>query len=379
MRAGDASVVIAGFGSADDVPDFGSKSSWLHLGKRADGRLVSRAFSVALAIPRLVKLLRIRPAPEVIIARNIEMLLLASVVQKMSKNINLAIVYECLDIHRLQLANNLKGRVLRRLEAGLVKRSSAIVTSSPAFKSNYFSRFDDLPQDIILLENKVLELSGGKKETDAPSLSAAAPAWKIGWFGTLRCEKSLRALSEFAKHAEKQFKIVLRGRPALSVHKDFFGEIAANPNVDFGGSYQNPEDLEEIYSQVHFAWLIDFYEEGQNSDWLLPNRLYEGCRFGVVPVALAGTETARFLQKLNIGIILPDIRQETLLKCLINMTPPQYAALRKQVLAVDLGRWSHFREDSIAFVRFLARLSNHKAECEQAVDTSARPEAEANT
>ena len=39
---------------------------------------------------------------------------------------------------------------------------------------------------------------------------------------------------------------------------------------------------------VHFTWAIDFYEAGANSDWLLPNRLYEGGAHGAVPIALAG-------------------------------------------------------------------------------------------
>ena len=81
-------------------------------------------------------------------------------------------------------------------------------------------------------------------------------------------------------------EVDLRGRPALDAMPDFHDKVARTKNVAFHGAYRNPEDIGTIYGQVHFSWVIDFYEEGQNSQWLLPNRLYEGCRFGAVPVAM---------------------------------------------------------------------------------------------
>ena len=107
-------------------------------------------------------------------------------------------------------------------------------------------------------------------------------------------------------------EIILRGRPALTEFEDFHGFVDAQPHMRFEGPYRNPEDLAAIYSDVHFAWAIDFFEEGKNSQWLLPNRIYEGCLHGAIPIALAGTETAAFTQKHGIGIVIPDIGQSTL-------------------------------------------------------------------
>ena len=58
--------------------------------------------------------------------------------------------------------------------------------------------------------------------------------------------------------------------------------IDANPDLSFLGPYAWPGDLPDIYGGVDVAWLIDRYQAGQNSDWLLPNRLYEGCLNGAV-------------------------------------------------------------------------------------------------
>ena len=115
---------------------------------------------------------------------------------------------------------------------------------------------------------------------------AAGEPWKIGWFGALRCRKSLELLAAFTRQMDGRFEVVLRGRPAYSEFDDFDGLVAAEPYIRFAGPYRNPEDLAAIYGEVHFSWAIDFFEEGLNSSWLLPNRLYEGCRFGAVPIAM---------------------------------------------------------------------------------------------
>ena len=48
------------------------------------------------------------------------------------------------------------------------------------------------------------------------------------------------------------------------------------------------------------------------SAWLLPNRIYEGCRYGTVPIAIEGTETARFIAGRDIGFVLKDASVEGL-------------------------------------------------------------------
>lgn len=357
MQAGGAKVTLAGFthGVEELAEDTGTKT--ISLGNRNDGQLWKRAKTVAIAIPKLMQLRRRNLFANIIVARNIEMLFLAFVSNRLSGKRNISIVYECLDIHRMQLGSGLKSRALRWLEGTLIKRSSAIVTSSPSFITNYFNQFENARQKVLLVENKLLEV---EEVEDAPvpleTLSDES-LWKIGWFGTLRCKQSLLALSEFSSQRKNQFKIVLRGKPALSVHDDFFDQIKRSPNVEFLGRYRNPEDVGAIYRGVNFSWLIDFYEEGQNSKWLLPNRLYEGCRFGAVPIALSGTETARFLEEHEIGIILPDAEPETIASHLAELTPARYADLRNSVVSIHKSMWSHSKEDSLDFVRFLTRLS----------------------
>jgi succinoglycan biosynthesis protein ExoL len=47
-------------------------------------------------------------------------------------------------------------------------------------------------------------------------------------------------------------------------------------------------------------------EAGFNSDWLLPNRLYEGGYFGVPAIATAGTQTAKWIEARGAGFTVDE-------------------------------------------------------------------------
>ena len=179
---------------------------------------------------------------------------------------------------------------------------------------------------------------------------------KPGTLGAIRCRKSLDLLSAFTRRMEGRFEVVLRGRPAYSEFDDFDGRVAREPFIRFEGPYRNPEDLPAIYGAVDFTWAIDFFEEGRNSLWLLPNRLYEGCRHGALPIVLDGTETARLARERGIGITLSDDRPETLAGRFAGFDAATYEALHADLAGLGARPWLLDRADCAAFVQRLAAL-----------------------
>lgn len=114
----------------------------------------------------------------------------------------------------------------------------------------------------------------------------------------------LALLDALTRATPNRYRVVLAGRPALDVLPGFHAVVAANPDLRFDGAYAYPSDLPRLYGGVHLAWLVDRYDAGENSDWLLPNRLYESGACGVPPICLAGTEVARRAGELGIGLTL---------------------------------------------------------------------------
>src|SRR6185312_12560894 len=118
---------------------------------------------------------------------------------------------------------------------------------------------------------------------------------RIGWFGVIRCRRSLQLLANLVTALPGVVEVIIRGRPRRKVIPDFDRLLATTPGLSFLGEYDRHTELAALYGDVHFAWAVDFYEAGLNSDWLLPNRLYEGTLYGAVPLVLDSVETGRWL------------------------------------------------------------------------------------
>lgn len=354
LRDGGAAVSVAGFRRAGSAaPDLGP-GDHVTLGETFDARFVQRILAVAKASEPLRWRMRGRARPDVILARNLEMLFLAGRLRSAWREPP-PVAYECLDIHRLLLRPDLVGRTLRGIERRLLRDADLLITSSRAFVQDYFEAYRQSELPVALVENKVYGAGAARGHNPALGPTAEGPI-RIGWFGALRCRKSLEILADFAGRMNGRVEVALRGRPALTEFADFHGAVAAHAFLSYGGPY-GPGDLAELYSGVHLAWAIDYFEAGQNSAWLLPNRIYEGCLHGAIPVALAGTETAAFIQRLGIGIVLPDTKAKTLIASIGSLDAAALRRLAEAVAAVPATTFAAGVADARSLVRRLAGVA----------------------
>jgi succinoglycan biosynthesis protein ExoL len=356
FEAGGAEVTLAGFRRASKIPPALERLSPIDLGRTRDGRFAQRLAAVASAALSLGVTLKGAARPDVIVGRNLEMLALAARARARFWP-GVPVVYECLDIHRLLLGHNAVSRAMRAAERRLCRDVALILTSSPAFVRDYFRPLARIDTPVALLANKVVELDGAPRAAreKRPSPPAGTP-WIIGWFGALRCRRSLELLSAFTRGMEGRFEVVLRGRPARSELPDLERFVTAEPFMRFEGPYRYPEDLAGMYGAVHFCWAIDFFEAGLNSDWLLPNRLYEGCCYGTVPIAMRHTETGRFLADRGMGLLLDEAAPAALGRLLGPLGEAGFRPLRERILAEDRATWVCDLSDCRALVERLANL-----------------------
>jgi hypothetical protein len=111
-----------------------------------------------------------------------------------------------------------------------------------------------------------------------------------------------------------------------------------------------------MYGNVHFCWTIDYYEQGKNSAWLLPNRLYEGLFNGAVPIALAGVETAQWLIRRKVGMVLNEPLDQRLGDALAGLSDDRYNEFAEAVSAIPR-----------------AELNTDEAECRELVNALCAP------
>lgn len=300
---GGADVILLGFSRVKHPPTEVSGVPAILLGRTRESKFLDRAMAVALALVRTRHWRKLIRNADAIVGRNLECIAVAAAARR-----DVPLVYEVLDVHRLLVGRGVDGRILRFVEGTLIKRCALIITSSPAFVREHLSRYPALPK-ALLVENKVVD-TAVRPAPPRPVDRSHGPPWRIGWFGRLRCRRSLLFLADLARSSNGRIEVDLCGTIDLPLRDLLEKTVLAAPHMAYHGHYTYA-DLPRIYGAVHFAWAIDFFEEGLNSSWLLPNRLYEGCLNGAVPIALANVETGAWLARHGIGVIGSSLEEIT--------------------------------------------------------------------
>lgn len=287
---------------------------------------------------------------DIFYARNLDMALLAAWAKR-TTGARAHLVYECLDIHRFMTRGDALGAVMRGLERQLLKGCERVVISSPAFEREYFAKRHPGRARTHLIENRMPSgFAYGARP--APRADGAGPI-TIGWFGNLRCARSLDLLLALADRFPDRVRLKLRGAPAKAAVGDFEARIGARGNVRFEGRYRWPEDLASIYADVDLVWAGDFHDPGANSKWLLPNRLYEGGYYGAPPLAPADCETGRWIEAHGFGFTLSEPLEQSLPAFINALTPQAISAARARVLAAPE---SVFLQDEAEILDLLASI-----------------------
>lgn len=321
-----AKVTLAGFRRADSKKEPIGSTAIIDLGVTADGRLMQRAWRVLCHCVSPGRLKHKAAQADVIVARNLETLVIGRRILHPGQRL----VYECLDIHRLLLGQGWKTRLLHRIEQWALARTALILCSAPLFISEYFNRRRGWTGPTLLSENKVPPQAVPTELIPPPP---AGPPWVIGWFGMLRCQRSLAILRNLAAEAQGQIKVVIAGIPSdAEFGTDFAAQLADEPHVEFLGRY-SAADLPDLYRRIHFIWAIDYFEEGLNSAWLLPNRLYEGLAHGAIPLAQRDVATGQWLTGHGVGVTFDEPATQ-LSAFLSDLSEQDYSALHQAVVAL---------------------------------------------
>lgn len=325
MTSGGASVRAGGF-CRDTAPARIGSIVPTTLGTTGDMQMLQRVKAVLANVVDRRGARKVVEGAQVIVARNLESLAIAAAVRRPEQRL----VYECLDIHRLLLGDGMAARLVQRVQRHLLRKVDLIVTSSPAYIERYFRGKAGYAGPILLVENKIWGVA------PVAARSRGAPPWRIAWLGMLRCRRSAQLLSRIAAAANGAIEVTIAGRVAYASIPDFDAIVAASPHLNYVGAY-TVADLPRLYGQADFAWVVDFYEEGQNSAWLLPNRLYESLGFGCVPIAQNGVEIARWLSTAGAGLCFDDLAEDVAPR-LAALTVADYAALADAVEAIPAER-----------------------------------------
>ncbi|MBS0235695.1 MAG: glucosyl transferase [Proteobacteria bacterium] len=310
----------------------------IDLGRTEDGyygRRLTRLWQAIVVLRRHRDLLR---TADVIYARNIDMLIVARIAKAMAGS-DAPLVYEALDVHPAMTKRTGIGPILRSVERHLLKACSLLVVSSPTFIDRYFVPVQGYRGPWFLLENKVFADDGWQPESPArEEKSAVSPIWTIGWFGVIRCQRSLDILQRIAAALPDRIVVHLRGIPSEPdrITKEKLERLSSTTrNIFYFGPYRNPQDLPQMYGAVDLTWAVDFSAAGANSDWLIPNRLYEGGLYGVPAIARRSTATGKVVEEDGRGWCLDEPFETNLAHFLRTLDGASYTEMRATLCKKD--------------------------------------------
>jgi succinoglycan biosynthesis protein ExoL len=318
----------------------------IDLGETWNGRLAARALSILKERFVTKQYAGQLEGVSAIVARNLDVLVLGGHARACAAQ-GVPLIYECLDIHGSMLGSGPASRVLRGLEAFYLKKCAGLIVSSPGFVREYFEPFQHVRLPWLLVENKY-----GGAAVPASGPTPQAP-WKIGWFGHLRCSRSFRMLQELTEAMGGAVEVIIRGKVRLDESVRFEEAVKESKYISFGGPYRY-EDVPALYGEIHYCWAIDYFQEGANSAWLLPNRIYEATANGVVPIALEQVETGRWVKAHGCGVLVQEPVAE-LTAFFRGLTAQAYAEQRARVAAVPAADVLSNAGDNSALVDFIVR------------------------
>ena len=219
---------------------------WPHveLGQIANERLWRRLVQIIKALRPVIAGRGVLADADLLVARNIDMLVLTWVAQRIAGR-DIPVIYECLDIHGIFTRRDIVGRIARAVERIMLRRAALLVVSSPGFVEHYFRPVQNHGGAWHLLENKLWF-------EDHPLPRPAAPRdpgrpLVLGWVGAIRCGPSLDLLCATARACGASVTVLIRGVIHDHALPDFHTRIARIPNIRYDGPYRYPDGLTGVY------------------------------------------------------------------------------------------------------------------------------------
>jgi succinoglycan biosynthesis protein ExoL len=294
-----------------------------NLGYMAHGSVLARLPVILRALREIRNPLR---HADVAFAFGADMHLLAWLATDRRKVIHLR---EVADIPRILSAGSVSAKLARALERWSMRHVDCLIVTSDAFVRSYYR--DQLRREPGLwheLPNKISPGHAGSRP--APDLSIGAGPITIGYFGLIRCRRSLEILSMLAARAPETHRVVLRGH--LMTDFPVQETVERLPNFEYLGPYDSPRQLAELYAACDLVWsCYPFEPANRNAALAKTNRFYEACYFRRPQVAQQGTQDADMVHRLGIGQVVQLLDPEATIRQLLQIDRDDLREMRRRI------------------------------------------------
>jgi succinoglycan biosynthesis protein ExoL len=242
------------------------------------------------------------------------------------------IVLDICDIVGDMVGSSLKARLLRLFERIMIRKIHLLVVTSQAFVTEYYEKIQGLRKlRYIVVENKLT------KETCKPLPldpdNDIQHGLRIGYFGMIRCQRSIDILNMVAKKGNGKASVYIRGVALDSKVGDLANDTRDNPWIEFAGPYLSPKDLPQLYQKVDIVWVCYPYKTKKTGNWrwAKTNRFYESCYYKKPMIALSGTQDGNIVADKELGICFDLSDVDSCAEQILNISQDNLKAWRSNI------------------------------------------------
>jgi succinoglycan biosynthesis protein ExoL len=315
------------------------------LGKISHGDYFKRFIKIITVIPRIRKAIKVSDA---VFTSGPDMAFLALIA---SVGLKTPVVLEVGDIRDIQLDKGISGKIVRYFDKLLVDSCELLVVISQGFKSDYYEGRIKTKTPILLIENKLefVEENERNNITKYYSLNNETRkdnVLKIGYFGLLRDEWSLKVLENIAMKRPSQIEIILAGYPSHPI-ENLEERIAGYKNIKYLGQYKSPADLPVLYNQIDMVWACypPIGENDWNFKWGRPNRFFESCFFKKPLFIRGGCHCANDIKYFDIGNIINETDVEITANKIVSIEADEIEVWKRNMEKLPLNLFMYTTEE----------------------------------
>ncbi len=261
------------------------------------------------------------------------------------------IAMEAMDITTIQVAEGLKGRIVRAIDRFIVKRCRLLVVLTAEYYRYFHDRLG-VNTPSLIIESKVerpraaagrgaTATNPGSRRKDIPLVNRPL---RIGYFSLVRDQWSLDVLARLVGGSKGKFQAVIAGTVSPRIRR-FDKFLSKNPEIEYQGAYRYPDDLPALYGSVDLVMAC--YPPLVPYCWSRSSRFYESAFYGCPLIVRAGSSDAAEVAQHQIGLV-------------VKHSSPDDAA--KEIGAITAADWVHWR-DNVASLP--SHLYCHTTEAEE--------------
>lgn len=227
-------------------------------------------------------------------------------------------IYEIGDFAYLGL-NKIVRNLIQFIDLKMIRKSLLTVLASKGFLNYMKEKTKKISENkILVIPNKMpAEIQKYDRSID---LLNNTESLRFGFVGVLRYPKTVGRFIKIIGEKYPQHSFIFHGDGGW---KSKYLELCSKyKNLEYGGAFKNPDDLEKIYNtfDIHVAC---YNIEGINQRLAEPNKLYESIYFGKPLIASQNSFFGEKVADLGVGFNLDARINDNIISFIDNLTLKQ--------------------------------------------------------